>query len=90
MMDGPLITAVTAPAGPVWVALAGQGSPATFPRIAGGDIPAHLALPSVADFVGPSGIAQGAGMTGPAASTWAYTITVPQGYTAPSVALRTA
>lgn len=83
-------TAVTAPAGPVWVALTTQGSPATLPRIAGGNAPAHLALTSPADFVGPSGIAQGAGMTGPAASTWAYTITVPTGPAAPSVALRTA
>ena len=83
-------TAVTAPAGPVWVALTTQGSPATLPRIAGGNAPAHLALTSPADFVGPSGIAQGAGMTGPAASTWAYTITVPTGQAAPSVALRTA
>lgn len=83
-------TAVTAPAGPVWVALTTQGSPATLPRIAGGNAPAHLALTSPADFVGPSGIAQGAGMTGPAASTWAYTITVPTGHAAPSVALRTA
>lgn len=83
-------TAVTAPAGPVWVALAAQGSPATPPRIAGGGIPAHLALPSLADFVGPSGIAQGAGMTGPASSTWAYTIALPHGQVAPSVALRTA
>ena len=83
-------TAVTAPAGPVWVALTTQGSPATLPRIAGGNAPAHLALTSPADFVGPSGIAQGAGMTGPAASTWAYTIAVPTGQTAPSVALRTA
>lgn len=83
-------TAVTAPAGPVWVALTTQGSPATLPRIAGGNAPAHLALTSPADFVGPSGIAQGAGMTGPAASTWAYTITVPTRPAAPSVALRTA
>ena len=82
--------AVTAPAGPVWVALAAQGAPATLPRIAGGDAPAHLRLTSPADFVGPSGIAEGAGMTGPAASTWAYTITVPNGQSAPSVALRTA
>lgn len=83
-------SAVTAPAGPVWVAVAGQGAPTTLPRIGGGSCPAHLALISLGDFTAPSGRAEGAGMTGPAASTWAYTITVPGVQVAPSVALRTA
>lgn len=83
-------TAVTAPAGPVWVALAAQGAPASLPQIAGGNVPAHLGLTSLGDYIGPSGAAEGAGMTGPAASTWAYTITVPGRHVTPSVALRTA
>lgn len=83
-------SAVTAPAGPVWVAFAAQGSPATLPKIGGGSTPAHLYLTSVGDYVGPAGMAQGAGMTGPAASTWAYTIAASASPVTPSVALRTA